>query len=66
MVSLRLFLAEEWTSDSERMARARVPEEGWTVRTKLEIAIEEIDLWRDNLGENGASIWMRRGSRVWG
>ena len=43
MVGLRLFLPEEWTSDPERMARARVPEEKQTARTKLEIAIEEID-----------------------
>jgi SRSO17 transposase len=43
MVGLRLFLPEEWTSDPERMARARVPEERQTARTKLEIAIEEID-----------------------
>jgi SRSO17 transposase len=43
MVGLRLFLPEEWTSDPDRMARARVPEERQTARTKLEIAIEEID-----------------------
>src|SRR4051795_10037297 len=43
MVGLRLFLPEEWTSDPERMARARVPEERRTARTKPEIAIEEID-----------------------
>jgi SRSO17 transposase len=43
MVGLRLFLPEEWTSDPERMARARVPEERQTALTKPEIAIEEID-----------------------
>jgi SRSO17 transposase len=43
MVGLRLFLPEDWTSDPERMARARVPEERRTARTKPEIAIEEID-----------------------
>src|ERR1700712_707150 len=43
MVGLRLFLPEEWTSDPERMARARVPEERRTALTKLEIAIEGID-----------------------
>ena len=43
MVGLRLFLPEEWTSDPERMARARVPEERWAALTKPEIAIAEID-----------------------
>ena len=43
MEGLRLFLPEEWTSDPERMARARVPEERRAARTKPEIAIEEID-----------------------
>ena len=42
-VGLRLFLPEEWTSDPERMAQARVPEEKRAARTKPEIAIEEID-----------------------
>lgn len=43
IVGLRLFLPEEWTSDPERMVRARVPEERRTAMTKPEIAIEEID-----------------------
>ena len=43
MVGLRLYLPEEWTSDPERMARARVPEERRAELTKPEIAIEEID-----------------------
>jgi len=43
MVGLRLFLPESWTSDPERLARARVPEDRQTPRTKPEIAIEEID-----------------------
>ncbi|MCB8840845.1 IS701 family transposase [Aurantimonas sp. VKM B-3413] len=43
MVGLRLFLPEDWTSNPERMARARVPEERRTALTKPEIAIEEID-----------------------
>ena len=43
MVGLRLFLPEEWTSDPDRMARARVPEGRQTALTKPEIAIEEID-----------------------
>src|SRR5258707_3526289 len=43
MVALRLFLPESWTEDSERMARARVPEDRRTAMTKPEIAIEEID-----------------------
>jgi len=43
MVGLRLFLPESWTSDPERLARARVPEERRTYRTKPEIALAEID-----------------------
>jgi SRSO17 transposase len=43
MVGLRLFLPESWTEDSERMARARVPEDRRSALTKPEIAIEEID-----------------------
>ena len=43
MVGLRLFLPESWTSDTERMARAGVPEDRRTALTKPEIAIEEID-----------------------
>ena len=42
-VGLRLFLPEEWTSDPERMAQARVPEEKRAAPTEPEIAIEEID-----------------------
>ena len=42
-VGLRLFLPEVWTSDPDRMARARVPEGLQTVLSKPEIAIEEID-----------------------
>ena len=43
MVGLRLFLPESWTSDSERLARAKVPEERRAYRTKPEIALAEID-----------------------
>ena len=43
MVGLRLFLPESWTSDPVRMARAWVPAEHRTFRSKPEIAIEEID-----------------------
>jgi SRSO17 transposase len=43
MVGLRLFLPETWTGDPERMTRARVPKDRQVARTKLEIAIEEID-----------------------
>ena len=46
MVSLRLFLPESWTSDPERLAKARVPQAQWTPRTKPEIALEEIDRLR--------------------
>lgn len=43
MIGLRLFLPESWTSDLERLVRARVPEDRWAPRTKPEIALEEID-----------------------
>jgi len=43
MVGLRLFLPESWTSDPERLAKARVPQDQRTPRTKPEIALEEID-----------------------
>lgn len=43
VIGLRLFLPESWTSDLERLLRARVPEDRWTPRTKPEIALEEID-----------------------
>lgn len=36
MVGLRLFLPESWTSDPDRLARARVPEGRWAYRTKPE------------------------------
>jgi hypothetical protein len=41
--SLRLFLPESWTSDPERMAKAKVPADRQVALTKPEIAIEEID-----------------------
>ena len=43
MVGLRLFLPDSWTSDPERMARARIPVERQVALSKPEIAIEEID-----------------------
>ena len=43
MVTLRLFLPENWTSDRLRLARASVPVEYRTARTKPEIALAEID-----------------------
>ena len=43
MVGLRLFLPESWTSDPERMTRARIPAERQVVLSKPEIAVEEID-----------------------
>lgn len=43
MVGLRLFLPESWTSDPDRMIRARVPDAHQSYKTKLEIALEEID-----------------------
>ena len=42
-VGLRLFLPESWTSDPLRMAKVRVPTEQRVFRSKLEIAIEEVD-----------------------
>src|SRR5260221_7400175 len=43
MVTLRLFLPDSWTSDRVRLERAGVPTEHRTARTKLEIALAEID-----------------------
>ena len=43
MIGLRLFLPESWTSDADRMAKARVPETWRSARTKPEIALAEID-----------------------
>ena len=43
MLGLRLFLPEGWTSDTARMVKAGVPEDMRQPRTKLEIAIEEVD-----------------------
>ena len=42
-VGMRLFLPEAWTSDPDRMARARVPQDRQTALSKPGIAIEEID-----------------------
>jgi SRSO17 transposase len=43
MVGLRLFLPESWTSDPERMAKAKVPDDRQLALSKPEIAIAEID-----------------------
>jgi SRSO17 transposase len=43
MVTLRLFLPAGWASDQVRLARAGVPAEYRTARTKPEIALAEID-----------------------
>jgi SRSO17 transposase len=43
MLALRLFLPESWTSKRARLERAGVPTEYRTARTKLEIALAEID-----------------------
>jgi SRSO17 transposase len=43
MVAMRLFLPESWTNDRARLKRAGVPVEYRTARTKLEIALTEID-----------------------
>lgn len=43
MLALRLFLPESWTSDRARLKRAGVPAEYRSARTKLEIALAELD-----------------------
>jgi SRSO17 transposase len=43
MIGLRLFLPESWTSDTDRMAKAGVPEACRVARTKPEIALVEMD-----------------------
>jgi SRSO17 transposase len=42
-IALRLFLPESWTSEPERMTRAGVPETFQAERSKLEIALAELD-----------------------
>jgi SRSO17 transposase len=42
-VALRLFLPAEWTDDPERCLAVGVPEHRLAYRTKLEIALEEVD-----------------------
>lgn len=42
-VGLRLFLSDSWVGDKDRMARAGVPDDMRTSRTKPEIALAEID-----------------------
>ena len=46
VASLRLFLPENWTSDPDRVARARVPDERQVFRSKTAVAIEEVDRLR--------------------
>jgi SRSO17 transposase len=43
MLALRLFLPESWTNDRARLKRAGVPAEYRAARTKLEIALAELD-----------------------
>jgi SRSO17 transposase len=45
-VALRLFLPAEWTDDPARCQAAGVPEDCVAYRTKLEIALEELDRLR--------------------
>jgi SRSO17 transposase len=42
-VALRLFLPEEWTKDPERCRRAGIPEDRLAPRSKMQIALEELD-----------------------
>ena len=46
-VSLRLFLPEAWTNDSERLGRAGVPPSARMRRSKPEIALAELDRLRE-------------------
>jgi SRSO17 transposase len=59
MVGLRLFLPESWTSDPERMAKAKVPADKQVALTKPEIAIEEINRIRA-AGAHLAACWRTR------
>jgi SRSO17 transposase len=43
MIGLKLFLPESWTINPARLERARVPVDQQAARTKLQIALEEID-----------------------
>lgn len=42
-LALRLFLPAEWTDDPERCRAAGVPDERFAPRTKLDLALDEID-----------------------
>lgn len=53
MVGLRLFLPESWTSDPERMARAKVPADRQGAMTKPEIAMSAP--FRQALSQRGLS-----------
>ena len=55
MLGLRLYLPESWTSDTARMAG--VPEDFQAYRTKLDIAIKEID----RVIGSRPSMWCRIG-----
>lgn len=46
VTSLRLFLPKSWTSNPDRLAKARVPDDHRAFRRKTAIAIEEVDLVR--------------------
>jgi AraC family transcriptional activator of mtrCDE len=54
MVGLRLFLSESWTSDSVRMARARVPEDRQTFRSKPEMMPPRRAFHIEGCGDNNA------------
>lgn len=56
---LALFLLETWTSDPQRMSRAGVPEDRREARTKLEIAVAEIDRVREGACASAACWPMR-------
>ena len=58
-VGLALFLPETWTGDPDQMTGAGVPEDRRTARTKLEIAVREIDRVREGACAS-AACWLMR------
>ena len=62
-IGLCLFLPESWTSEPDRMRKARVPADCQAFRTKPELAIQEIEHRRCavRLRTPRCRLWFERG-----